>query len=82
MYFANKLPVTLCPKVKDGFGASADASLLSAGLPKVNAGGGCSVGALGLLKEKPPEIVGAVAASASLLAAPNRKLDGADVVAV
>lgn len=48
----------------------------------MNAGGGCSVGALGLLKEKPPEIAGAGVASASLLAAPKRKVDGAAVVAV
>lgn len=69
--------------MKEGFGASAaDVSLLSAGLPKVNAGGGCSVGALGLLKEKPPEIAGAGVASASLLAALKRKADGAEVVAV
>lgn len=68
--------VALCPKVKEGFGASAvDVSLLSAGLPKLKAGGGCSVGAMGLLKEKPPEGAGAGAASASLLAAPKRKAD-------
>lgn len=48
---------------------------MSAGLPKVNDGGGCSVGALGLLKEKPPEAAGA--GSASLLAAPKRKAEGA-----
>ncbi len=57
-----------------------DVSLLSAGLPKANAGGGCSVGALGLLKEKPP-VAGAGAASASLLAAPKRKADGAEEAA-
>lgn len=69
--------------MKEGFAASAaDVPLLSAGFPKVYAGGGCSVGALGLLKEKPPEIAGAGVASASLLAAPKRKLDGADVVAL
>lgn len=68
-----------CPKVKEGLGASeVDVSLLSAGFPKLNAGGGCSAGALGLLKEKPPEVAGASAASASLLAAPKRKLDGAE----
>lgn len=73
------VPVALCPKVKEGFGASAvDVSLLSAGLPKVNAGGGCSVGALGFPKEKPPEAAGTGAASASLLAAPKRKADGAE----
>lgn len=42
-------------------------------MPKGYAGGGCSVGALGLLKEKPPEAAGAGAASVSLLAAPKRK---------
>lgn len=68
--------------MKEGFGASAvDVSLLSAGLPKVNAGGGCSVGALGLLKEKPPEIAGAGVASASLLTAPKRNVDEAETVA-
>lgn len=73
--------VALCPKVKEGFGASAvDVSLLSAGLPKANVGGGCPVGALGLLKEKPP-VAGAGAASASLLAAPKRKADGAEEAA-
>ena len=62
--------------MKEGFGASAaDVSLLSAGLPKANVGGGCSVGALGLLKEKPPELAGAGVASASLLAASKRKAD-------
>lgn len=68
--------------MKEGFGASAvDVSLLSAGFPKVNAGGGgCSVGALGLLKEKPPEAAGADVASASLLAAPKRKVDAAEEV--
>lgn len=71
--------VALCPKVKDGFAASAvDVSLLSAGLPKVNAGGGCSVGALGLQKEKPPVMADAGAASVSLLAPPKTKADGAD----
>lgn len=71
--------VALCPKVKDGFAASAvDVSLLSAGLPKVNAGGGCSVGALGLQKEKPPVMDDAGAASVSLLAPPKTKADGAD----
>lgn len=69
----------LCPKVKDGFGASAVVvSLLSAGLPKLKVGGGCSVGALVLLKENPPVAAGAGAASASLLAAPKRKPDGAE----
>lgn len=69
----------LCPKVKDGFAASAlDVSLLSAGLPKVNAGGGCSVGALGLQKEKPPVMAGGGAASVSLLAPPKTKADGAE----
>lgn len=72
--------VALCLKVKEGFGASeADVSFLSAGFPKVKAGGGCSVGALGLLKEKPP--VKACVESASLLAAPKRKVDGAEEVA-
>lgn len=62
--------------MKEGLGASeVDVSVLSAGFPKVNAGVGCSAGALGLLKEKPPVV--ATAASASLLAAPKRKLDGA-----
>lgn len=72
----------LCPKLKEGFGASAvDVSLLSAGLPKGNVGGGCSVGALGLPKEKPP-VAGAGAASASLLAAPpKRKGDCAEEAA-
>lgn len=55
-----------------------DVSLLTAGLPKVNAGGGCSVGALGLPKEKPPEAASDGAASASLLAAPKRKEDVAE----
>lgn len=74
--------VALCPKVKEGFGASAvHVSLLSAGLPKVNTGGGCSVEALGLPKEKPPEVVDTGAASVSLLAAPNRKADGAEEAA-
>lgn len=69
----------LCPKVKDGFGASAVVvSLLSAGLPKLKVVGGCSVGALVLLKENPPVAAGAGAASASLLAAPKRKPDGAE----
>lgn len=65
---------TLCPKVKEGFGASeVDVSLFSAGLPNVyGGGGGCSVGALGLPKEKPPVLAGAE--SASLLAAPKRKV--------
>lgn len=54
---------------------------MSAGLPKLYAGGGCSVGALGLLKEKPPEVAGAGAASASLLAAPKTKADGAEEAA-
>lgn len=72
--------VAVCPKVKEGLGASTvDVSLLSAGFPKLNAGGGCSAGALGLLKEKAPEVAGA--ASASLLAAPKRKLDGAEEAA-
>lgn len=53
---------------------------MSAGLPKGYAGGGCSVGALGLLKEKPP-VAGAGTASASLLAAPKRKADGAEEAA-
>lgn len=70
--------VALCPKVKEGpvEASAVDVSLLSAGLPKLYAGGGCSVGALGLLKENPPEAAGA--ASASLLAAPKRKADGAE----
>lgn len=51
---------------------------MSAGLPKVNAGGGCSAGALGLPKEKPPDVAGAGAASASLLAAPKTKADGVE----
>lgn len=64
-------PVALCTKVKEGFGASAVVvSLLSADLPKVNAGGGCAVGALGLSKEKPPKVAGA--ASPSLVAALKR----------
>lgn len=72
----------LCPKVKEGFGASeVEVSLLSAGLPKVKAGGGCSAGALGLLKEKPPVAAGAGAESASLLAPPKRKADGAEEAA-
>lgn len=72
----------LCPKVKEGFGASeVDVSLLSAGFPKVKAGGGCSVGALGLLKEKPPVVAGAGAESASLLAAPKTKADCAEEAA-
>lgn len=69
--------VALCPKEKVGFGASAvDASLLSAGFPKVKVGADSSVGALGLLKAKPPEAAGAE--STSLLAAPKRKLDGTE----
>lgn len=66
--------VVLCPKVKEGFSASVeDVSVLSAGLPKANVGGGCSVGALGLPKEK-PEVAGAGVTSASLQAAPKRKV--------
>lgn len=66
-----------------GFGASvADVSLFSAGLPKGYGGGGFSVGALGLLKEKPPEAAAAGVASASLLAAPKRKVDGAEGAAL
>lgn len=34
-----------------------------------------------MLKEKPPEVAGAVAASGSLLAAPKRKEDGAEEAA-
>lgn len=44
----------------------------------MKAGGGCSVGALGLLNEKPP--VKACVVSASLLAAAKRKVDGAEEV--
>lgn len=69
----------LFPKAKVGFGASKDdVSFLSVDFPKVKAGGGCSVGALGLLKEKPP--VKACVVSASLLAAAKRKVDGAEEV--
>lgn len=47
----------------------------------MNAGEGCSVGALGLPKEKPPEVAVVVAAaSPSLRAAPKRKADGAEEV--
>lgn len=54
----------LCPKLKVCFGASeVMISLLSAGFPKVKAGGGCSVGALGLLKEKPPVVTSVGSAS-------------------
>lgn len=61
--------------MNEGFCVSeVDVSLLSTGLPKIKAAGGCSVGALGLPKEKPPV---AAAPSASLLAAPKMKLDGA-----
>lgn len=75
--------VALCPKENVGFGASAaDVSLLSAGFPKGYGGGGFSVGALGLLKEKPPVVAAAGVASASLLAAPKRKLDGAEGAAL
>lgn len=74
-------PEALCPNVKEGFGASAVVvSSLSADLPKVNVGGGCSVGALGLQKEKPPEVTVVGAASPSLQAAPKRKADGAEEV--
>ncbi len=67
--------------MKEGFGASAGhVSLLSAGLPKGNAGGGGSVEALGLPKEKPPVVAGA--ASVSLLALPKMKADGAEEAAV
>lgn len=66
-------PVALCPKVKEGLDASAGVvSLFSADLPKVNAGGGCAAGALGLSKETPPEAAAADAASPSLLTAPKR----------
>lgn len=76
-----------CPKVNVGFGASEVlVSLFSAGLPKVKAGGaGCSAGALGLPKVKPPGAAaagGAGAASASLLAAPKTKVDGAGEAAL
>lgn len=71
-------PVAFCPKVKEGLGASAVVvSHFSADLPKLNMGGGCSVGTLGLPKEKPPEVAGTGAVSTSLLAAPNRKAEGA-----
>lgn len=77
----NEIPVALCLKVKEGF--EADVSFFSAGFsagfPNVKAGGGCSVGALGLLNEKPP--VKACVESASLLAAPKRKVAGAEEVA-
>lgn len=72
----------LCPKVKEGLGFSgAEFSLLSAGLPKVNVGADCSLGASGLLNEKTPKVAGAGVVSASLLAAPNRKAEGAEEVA-
>lgn len=51
-------------------------SLLSADLPKLNTGGGCAAGALGLPKVKPAAVVCSGAASPSLLAAPKRKSDG------
>lgn len=73
--FTKELPAAFCPNVNEGFWVSeVDDSLLSTGLPKINAAGGCSVGALGLPKEKP---LVAAAESASLLAAPKTKLDGA-----
>lgn len=65
--------------MNEGFGVSAaDVSLLSTALPNVNVGGGCSAGALGLAKGKPPELVGA-AAPPSLLVAPKRNAAGAEV---
>lgn len=74
-------PEALCPKVKEGFGASAVVvSLSPADLPKVNAGEGCSVGALGLPKEKSPEVAVVAAASPSLCTALKRKVDGAEEV--
>lgn len=75
-------PVALCPKVKEGFGASTvPVSLFSAGFPNGYGGGGCCVGALGLLKEKPPVEAGAGASSASLLPAPKTKAEGAKAAA-
>lgn len=72
-------PVALCPKVKEGLGASAVVvSLFSSDLPKLKMGAGCSVGTLGLPKEKPPEVAVTGAASTSLLVAPNRKAEEAE----
>lgn len=74
--FTKELPAAVCPKVKEGFWVSeVDVSVFSTGLPKAKAGGSCSVGALGFLKEKPPV---AAAESASLPAAPKMKLDVAE----
>lgn len=69
-------PDALCPKVNEGFGASAAAgvSLFSAVLP--NKDEGCAADALGLSKTNPPNEDGAAVAPAaappSLAAAPNR----------
>lgn len=73
----------LCPKVKEGLGASVvDVSLLSAGLPKVNTGAAGSVAALALPKAKPPEeLLSAGALSASLAAPPKTKAGGAEEAA-
>lgn len=69
--------VAPCPKVKAGFGASAvDDTLLSAGFPKLKVGAGSSVGALGLLKVKPPDAAGAE--SAFLAAPPKRNAAGTE----
>lgn len=74
--------VALCPKEKVGFGASAEeVSFFSDCLPKGYAGGGGCVSAPGLLKEKPAGVAAAGAASASLLAAPKTKAEGAEAAA-
>lgn len=52
-------------------------SLVSAALPNEKTGGGCSAGALGFPKVKPPLAAGAGAAFTSLLAPPKTKPDGA-----
>lgn len=71
--------VPVCPKVKVGFGASAEVvSLLSAGLPKANTGAGGCVCEPSLPKENPPVEGAAGAASASLLVPPKTKADEAE----
>lgn len=71
-------PWALCPKVKAGFGGSVGAvSLVSADLPNEKTGGGCSAGALGFPKVKPPVVAGAGAALTSLFSPPKTNPEGA-----
>lgn len=68
--------MALCPKVKASFGGSAVVvSLVSDVLPNGKKGGGCSAGALGFPKAKPP--VAAGAELTSLIVPPKTKPDGA-----